>query len=56
MQKNLIALALSLLDDDYGISDESYKILQKLVEDSGLCMNDVDLNIDACDGRYYIPQ
>jgi hypothetical protein len=45
-------LAVSLLDDDNGISTESYELLTVLFARLG---GMPELNVDATDGRWYIP-
>jgi len=43
------ALALALLDDDNGISEEAYKILSKYISPS------ISAKVDATEGRFYLP-
>ena len=46
-------LALALLNDDNGISEEAYDLLRALLEEHGL--TDITDRVDATDGRFYLP-
>jgi hypothetical protein len=47
-------LALALLDDDNGISEEAWAILQEMLEESG--NGDIMDAIDSAEGRFFISE
>jgi len=60
-QKNIMSniklreLAISLLDDDHGITDKSYRLLLNSLWVSGARENlDISDNIKSVEGRFYI--
>lgn len=50
-------LAINILDDENGISDEAYQSLQTLEATvaNGSC-DDIFANVQACEGRYFLPE
>ena len=48
-KSEMVALALALLDDDNGISEDAYKILSKYIPAS------ISDEVDAAEGRFYLP-
>jgi hypothetical protein len=52
----VVKLALALLDDDFGIMEAGYAILQEMLQaQDGDEANAILDAVDACDGRYYLP-
>jgi hypothetical protein len=45
------SLALHLLDDDYGISEDAYNALME----AGMVSDDIANNVKATEGRFYLP-
>jgi len=45
------SLALHLLDDDYGISEDAYNALME----AGMVPTDIANRVKATDGRFYLP-
>lgn len=48
-------LAISLLNTEEGISEESYNLLTPLMDLAGNC-DDIMCGVDATDGRFYLPE
>lgn len=60
MEKNIINLLKALLDDEYGVSEEAWEMLNLLVlklfgrnVPKEIC--DILDQVEATDGRYYLP-
>jgi|688.fasta_scaffold120433_11 hypothetical protein len=53
LRSDLNSLAVALLTDDNGISQESYGLLRSVFARVG---GMPALNVDATDGRFYIPE
>ena len=51
LRENRSSLALHLLDDDYGISEDAYNALME----AGMVSDDIANNVKATDGRFYLP-
>lgn len=45
-------IVLSTLNDDHGVSEETYLLIVEWAEKNGIVLPD----IDAVDGRFFIPQ
>jgi hypothetical protein len=56
MKANLRRLALELLDDDHGITQEAWEVLYSLLEKSGEKYEDIVKTIESSDGRVYLPE
>jgi hypothetical protein len=52
MDKKLREFVISVLDNDNGISDKSFTILNEIAEKYKL--EDIVLAIDACENRYFL--
>lgn len=48
-------LAIALLDDDNGISNEAWELLQPLLLAAGDC-DDILRNVAVADARWYLPE
>ena len=53
-KKQLKQLALALLNDDHGITEQAYRILEALLNENGL--TDITRRVEATDGRFYLPR
>lgn len=54
VKREIYELAYHLLTDDSGISEDSYESLLRLFDFVGI--EDIQLQVDATDGRLYIPE
>jgi hypothetical protein len=54
--KDLLDLAVTLLNDEYGISEEAYMKLHKMLLDAGFGPYNILRRVDATDGRFYLPE
>ena len=50
------ALVNSLLNDDYGITEDAYEQLMSLGEDMGVNVQPIRAQTEATDGRFYFPE
>jgi hypothetical protein len=53
LRSDLNSLAVALLTDGDGVSEEAYGLLRSVFDRVGGMPN---LNVDATDGRFYIPE
>lgn len=54
MQKKLRKLAITMLEDDNGISENAFVALHELAEVTQTPFDDISRRIDATDGRFYL--
>jgi len=53
LKERLEELAMALLSDEHGINEESYNLLNVMLQEVG---SKIPNSVDAVDGRFYIPE